>query len=350
MISRPPLHRILVVAPNWFGEALFITPFIAALREARPFAFIAALSVPRVEEIVRHIAGVDRSLTYDEAGAHRWLAGKWRIASVLRRERFDTAFVLRRSASRTALVWLAGVPFRVGFANRKSRWLLTHPIPPSRGARHKAATYLELLGGLGLPAQFSPYAFRVTEQERRETEAWLHAQGVSGDQHLIVVHPGANWAHKRWSPERFAQAADHLAQRPGRLIALTGAPEDQPLIDKIRSLMSARALILAGRTTVPQMAACLSRAALLVSNDTGVMHLAAAVGCPVVALYGPTSPAMVGPLGDPSRTRVIHHAASCPNIPCYRPEHPGHPGMDAISVEEVVDASERLLDAAGRPA
>ena len=361
--SIADLRRVLVVMPNWFGEALFTTPFLTALRAARPDAVIAALGVPRVQEILRHVPELDAVVVYDEAGAHRSLGAKWGLARALRRQRFDAAFILRPSASRTALAWLAGIPARVGFAHAKGGWLLTHrvlatePVPstlaracrrprgrrPPDGGRHKSQTYLALLSGLGLEARPAPYRYQPTEAERREAAAWLHAQGLADGRRLLIVHPGANWWHKRWPPERFAQAADRLARATGGCIALTGAAEDLPLVERVQSRMATPPLILAGKTTVPQMAACLSHASLMLSNDTGVMHLAAAVGCPVVALYGPTAPAFVGPLGDPQRTRVLHHPDCCPEIPCAQPEHPGYPGMNAISVDEVSNAAQQLL-------
>ena len=108
--------------------------------------------------------------------------------------------------------------------------------------------------------------------------------------------------------------------------------------------MTTRPTVLTGKTTLRQLAACLEQVSLVVSNDTGVLHIASALNRPVVALYGPTSPAITGPLGDPARTVVIHHPTCCPHIPCYQPQHPGYPGMESITVDEVYDASVTLLE------
>ena len=169
----------------------------------------------------------------------------------------------------------------------------------------------------------------------------LREAGV--DRPFIVLHPGANWAHKQWPLERFAQLGERFARAGTHAVALTGSPEDAGWIRAIGQHMRARPVVLAGRTSLRQLAACLERASLVVSNDTGVLHIACALKRPVVALYGPTSPAITGPLGDPASTVVIHHPDCCPRIPCLRPEHPHHPGMASITVDEVYAAAQQLL-------
>lgn len=338
----PPLQRILVVLPNWYGETLFATPFLRLLRQQQPEAFLATLGSPRCREVLAHHPGLDAIIDYDERGTHRSLLAKWRLARQLRRERFDAAFILRRSLSRTVFVALAGIPTRVGTANPKTGWLLTHRAPTPVAPLHKASTYLPLLEAVGLSAVPGPYEYTVTALERRQARERLAAERADG-RPLVVLHPGANWAHKRWPPERFAALADRLIASRGAQVAVTGGPDDAPLAEAITGQMRQRALVLTGRTTLRELGAVLGEAALVVANDTGVLHLAAALGRPVVALFGPTSPRLTGPLGDPARTIVLHHPDCCPRVPCTRPHHPAHPGMAAISVEEVYEAAVRLL-------
>ena len=163
----------------------------------------------------------------------------------------------------------------------------------------------------------------------------------------MILHPGANWAHKRWAPDRFAALGDRLAAEQQARIVITGGPDDRALAESITARMRQSAVLLVGRTTLRQLGACLEQARLVVSNDTGVLHIAAALGRPVVALYGPTSPVLTGPLGHPQRTVVLHHPDCCPQIPCYQPDRPPHPGMDTITVHEVYDAATQLLEAEG---
>ena len=336
------MNRILVVLPNWFGETLFATPFLRSLREQQPGCFIATLGWPSCREVLLHNSDVNLLLDYDEQGTHRTLRGKWRLINELRSHRFDTAFILRKSLSRSLLLRLSGIPERIGFDNPKSGWLLSRRVAVPRGPLHKAATYFPLLAAAGLSTPAVPVGYYAVSDEERQ--AARERLGPVNAKPVAILHPGANWPHKRWAPERFAALGDRLALA-GAHVVITGAPEDGPLADTITQRMRQRASVLAGQTSLRELGACLEQARLVVSNDTGILHIAAALGRPLVALYGPTSPALTGPLGDARRMAVLHHPDCCPQIPCYHPRHPSHPGMDAISVEEVYAAAARLLDA-----
>ncbi len=341
------MQRILVVLPNWFGETLFATPFLRALRQQRPEAFIATLGWPRCREVLLHNPHVNELLDYDERGIHQRLSGKWRLIKALRAQRFDTAFILRKSLSRTALLALAGIPTRVGSANAKSGWLLTHRVPVATELRHKASTYLPLLEAVGLAVIPGPYEYVIGEDERQQARRLLQSHDILNGRPLVVLHPGANWFHKRWAPERFAALADRLAETAQVQLVITGGPGDVELVQAIRQRMRGRAAALAGQTSLRLLAACLEHAHLVVTHDTGVLHIAAALHRPVVALYGPTSPVLTGPLGDPQRTVVLHHAQACPRIPCYSPERPPHLGMETITVDEAYAAARQLLSQHG---
>lgn len=336
------MNRVVVVVPNWYGETLFATPFLRALRQQCPTAFIATLGWPSCREVLLHNPAVNECLDYDERGAHRSLAGKWRVMRALQARRFDTAFLLRKSLSRSLLLLFAGIPVRVGFANAKSGWALTHRVAPSRAPRHKASTYLPLLEAVGLSIVPGPYEYVVSDAERQQIRQQL-AAAPPGGRPLIILHPGANWAHKRWAPERFAALGDRLSMTQRARVVITGGPDDAALAESIARRMQQPAAVLANRTTLRQLAAYLEQASLVVSNDTGVAHLAAALCRPLVALYGPTSPQLTGPLGDPQRTMVLHHSGCCPQIPCYSPDRPPHAGMNAISVEEAYSACVQML-------
>jgi lipopolysaccharide heptosyltransferase II len=343
-----PPQRFLVVLPNWFGETLFATPFLRTLRTQHPDAWIATLGWPPCRQILLHNPRVNELLDYDELGADRGAAGAWRLAGRLRARRFDRAYILRRSLSRTALLALAGIRQRIGFANAKSGWLLTRAVPPPAAGTHRAAGYIPLAmepgGGAG-PAE-PRFEYCVGPDEQRWAETALGQLGVLDGRPLVVLHPGANWPHKRWAPERFGALGDRLAQTRGAHLLVTGGPGDMTLAGQVGQAMRQPAHIMAGQTSVRQLAAVLARARALVSNDTGILHIAAALGTPLVGLYGPTSPAITGPLGDPAVTRVVHHPECCPQIPCYQPDRPAHAGMDSITVDEAFQEASRLLDAA----
>jgi len=338
------MERILVVLPNWYGETLFATPFLRALRQQRSDAFIATLGWPQCREVLLHSPHVNELIDYDERCAHRGVAGKWRLIVALRARRFDTAFILRKSLSRSLLLASAGILARVGFDHPKSGWLLTRRVSPPAPAPHKAFSYLPLLEAIGLAAARHPYDYTVSAEERLAARALLKTTPLVSGRPMIMLHPGANWRHKRWPPERFAALGDRLAERTQSQIVITGGRDDAALGEAVARRMRQPVAMLAGLTTLRQLGACLEQARLVVAGDTGVLHIAAALHRPVVGLYGPTAPAFTGPLGDPRRTAIIHHADCCPHIPCYAPEHPVHPGMEAIAVDEVYQAAAELLN------
>ena len=341
------MNRVLIVLPNWYGETLFATPFLRQLRGLCPEAFLATLGWPQCAEILQGNPHINRHVVFDEPGAHRSLAGRWALARALRALGFDAAFILRRSLSRTLLLAAAGIPERVGFANAKSGWLLTRRVAAPEAAGHKAASYLPLLRVVGAPGPLGTYDYVVTPEEREAATTLLRTQGLLLDQPFAVVHPGANWDHKRWPPEQFAALADRLIKRHNLQVVITGGPGDAELARRLVEQMTEAAALLVGQTTLRQLASCVEQARLVVANDTGVLHVAAALRRPVVALFGPTDPARTGPLGDSARTMVLHHPDCCPAIPCYAPDHPAHPGMSAISVDEAEAACRSLLEKTG---
>ena len=337
------MDRMLVVLPNWFGETLFATPFLKALRAQRPNAFIATLGWPQCRLVLEQNPSLNELLDFDERGRHRTWLGAWRLARSLRRLRFDTVFILRNSLSRTWLMWHAGIPVRIGFDNPKSGWLLTGRVA-SRHPTHKALSYLPLLEAAGLPATLAPYEYHVSDEERKDALARSARHGWQDGRPLIILHPGANWPHKRWATDRFAALGDRLAETLNAHLVITGTAEDHAMGTAIVAQMRHPATLLAGETTVRQLGALLEQAHLLVSNDTGILHIGAALRRPLIALYGPTSPALTGPLGDPARMIVLHHVECCPRIPCYAPDRPPHAGMDSITVDEAYAVAMQVLN------
>jgi lipopolysaccharide heptosyltransferase II len=336
-----PAERLLVVLPNWYGEVLFATPLIGLLRASHPHAYIAALGVTRACETLEAHPQLDELMNLND----QWyppLLGHLSLLTQLQTAHFDTALILRRSLSRTLLLACAGIPRRIGFANAKSGWLLTDPVEPPTAPMHKGLAYLRLLDPLGIHQLNGRYTYATSAEEREAAREVLQQHGIEEGKAVVVLHPGANWAHKRWLPERFADVANRL-RRPDLAVLITGGPEDAALVAQVCRHLTQPSATLVGQTTFRQMAACVERAALVISNDTGVLHVASALGRPIVGVYGPTSPALTGPLGDPALIRVLHHPDCCPRIPCLQPNHPGALGMASITVDEVYAAACQLL-------
>ncbi len=320
----------LVILPNWFGEVLFAEPFLRTLYQDGKHE-VTVLGWPQAEIVLKNHPAVKAFIPFDEKGRDRSLFKKWQLSKTLKSHHFDVAFILRPSLSRTFLLKLAGIPKRVGFAHNKSQKLLTDFFEPADSQRHKAEGYLKLLNAIGLSATPSDYRYFVSDAERQAVEAFALPEK------FIVLHAGANWDHKRWPIQRFIQLAEYLQKEFEYEIVFTGAEADRAEIEVAVAGMAKQPRVLAGKTNIRELGACIEGCQLFVSNDTGITHIAAALDKPVVALFGPTSPAFTGPMGDGERVTVLHKPDACPEIPCFDPQG-DHPGMKSLSVDEVLAA------------
>ncbi|MBI4342092.1 MAG: lipopolysaccharide heptosyltransferase II [Candidatus Omnitrophica bacterium] len=304
-----PFPRILVIRLDRLGDVVLSTPVLRALREAYPRAFLAMMVRPVCRELVEGHPCLDEVIVYDKDGRHRSVWQTARVALGLRRERFDTAIVLHPSNRSHWIPWLAGIPIRIGY-DRKTPWLLTHRVSHRKqeGRHHEAAYTLQMLRVLGLEPPATHPVIPVRAELAARVRERLRALGVSDGQSLVAVHPSASCVSKRWMPERFADVADRLTLQHGVTVVVVAGPDDAAHAQAMTQAMRQPAINLAGQLSVGELAALLARCRLLLSNDSGPVHIAAAVGTPVVDIFGRNqrglSPARWGPLGD---THVVLH-------------------------------------------
>jgi heptosyltransferase-2 len=258
------------------------------------------------------------------------------------RGRFAEAWLLPNSFRSAIVPFLAGIPERMGYATDGRAALLTRPLPPPSRTGHQLRDYDALLGSRGIEPDTDPPMLAVPEPARERAEAALSRAGLAtaaGD--LVVLAPGAafSWT-KRWPPDRFGRLGRELSAR-GFSAAIAIGPGETDLASAVSEAAGARPPTLGADLDPVELAAVLARARVVVTNDSGPMHLAAAVGTPVVALFGPTDPGRTGPTGSPSV--VLDRYVFC--SPCYLKECPyAHECMTGIEVREVLAAVERLLD------
>jgi heptosyltransferase II len=324
--------RVLVRLPNWLGDALMARPFLAALRTAAPRARLTAIGPPALLELLAGDAAWDDALPWPlPAGANPAQGG-----------RPDAAFVLPPSFSSARFAWSTGAAQRVGFAGELRELLLTRaPRRPARGEMHLACEYLSLLGAPqhGLPP-VKPLVLPATAGA--QAAVLLGEAGLAGGP-LAVLAPGALFGPaKRWPVGRFAALAVTLAGR-GHAVAVCGGGSERAACDAVLAGCGRGAVSLAGRTSLPVQAALCARAAVVVSNDSGMAHLAGAVGAPTVAIFGSTASAWTAPLGP--RVRVVQHAPVC--APCFRRTcRIGYRCLDAVAVDDVLRALGDLAEGA----
>lgn len=295
--ARPTLRRVLFIRTDRLGETLLNLPAVAAITAALPDASVSLLVHPDLQPLLAGLPGVSEVLA-DQAGGSWWHRA-WRLSRRLSGRRFDAAIVSNPKKELHAAVWLARIPVRVGY-DRKWGGLLTHRIPDRKtlGDRHEVEYNFDLVRALDLPVQILPWRFPSLSHEQAELFRLPELAGLRPSDLLVAVHPFTSNPAKQWPPERFRELIGRLAQTT-RVVVIGGAAERE----RAAAVVPERGAIDAvGRLSLRQSAALLQRARLLISNDSGPVHLAAAVGTPVLALFGaahgPAGPGRWGPWGE----------------------------------------------------
>ncbi len=326
--------RILVIKLRYVGDVLLATPVLSRLREGFPKAHLAMLVNQGTEEVVRGHPALDEVLILKRGS----MARQWRFVREIRDRRFDLVIDLT-DGDRSALVSrLSGAPARLGY-NSEGRWrgwLYTRVIEADRFAMHTSRYHLAATEALGLTGSPPAPILTVDPEARRVAERLLQEAGIDGTRPLVCLHPGARWWFKSWPAERFAALADRIqTETLAQALFLGGEPE-RSVVDRIAGAMNTPSLNLVGRTGLQELGAVLEHATLMVTNDNGPMHMAAARGVPVIGLFGPSDPAVWGPWGEGHRTfykGLDCHACFHPD--CFRGEQNC---MRLITLEEVWEA------------
>ena len=337
------IERILIAAPNWIGDAVLALPAVASVAKGLPGARIDVLARGEVADIflgqdaVSAIRRVERS---DLRGI-----GLLRTASALRDEKYQAAILFPNSFRSALLAWLARIPVRIGYGRDIRGLFLSKAVPPGpKGRRvHQSEYYLDLPRAIGISAEMSVPVLRLSEDEAARARSFISEHGAEHGldaSNLVGLAPGAAYgAAKKWGSDRFAEAAARLAGEFGAGVVVFGAEREREDGEAIRRRLPA-ALNLAGRTTVREFMALVSLCRVLLTNDSGAMHAAAATGVPVVAVFGPTDPGETAPLGEGHA--VVREPVEC--SPCFRREcSTDHRCMTGVPVERVVEAAARVL-------
>jgi len=334
--------EILVRGANWIGDAVMTLPALAALHDHFPQARLTVMTKPWAAGVYEGQAGVAQVLTYEPNGRHRGLTGA--LALIRELAHFDLAMLFQNAFSAALFPALARVPERWGYARDGRRLLLTRAarIEPLDLKVHEVFYYLNLLEKLGLPAPYRPPSLSIDEAARAEAEALLNPAGLGQGKFVLALAPGAAFGPaKRWPEANFAQAARQiLAGRPGGGTVILGGTEETPAADRLTEMLPEPKLNLAGRTPLKTAMAVLSRANLLLTNDSGLMHLGGALGLPLAAVFGPTNPVSTAPLGP---SRLIRSRAPC--APCLKRicPLPRQICFDEVSPDLVAEAALELL-------
>lgn len=334
--------RILIVNVNWIGDVLFSTPALRAVKKKYPGCFLACLVPPRAAEVLQGNPYVDRVLTYhDRLSAGRPIAFVKTVLNI-RKMNFDLALLFHGSSSKAFLTMAAGIPNRWGFFRRGRRGFLTRASSAPQTPVHKVDYFLKLVNEFGIPSDGRSMDFIVPEEPRSKVRTLLNARGIGEDVPYAVIHAGGNWPLKRWPAEYFSQWIKLFKERYPRWgVVLSGVESEKALAQRIIAAADEPGVVsVCGELALAELGALLSGARLVLSNDSGPIHVAASQKAPILGIYGPTLPELTGPISE-GKVKILRKDVGC-QVPCYFRECDYRVCMDLVTPEQVLQAAGAL--------
>jgi heptosyltransferase II len=335
-------RNIIVRMPNWIGDLVMATPILSDLRKAYPNARITAMCRSPICELLKEDPEIDELFCFSKASGLGRRAGRRNVIEKLRKGEYDLGILLTHSFSSAWWFWLGRIKNRLGYECNGRKFLLTHrlPFPENIQNQHLVVTYKQILGPLGIPVSDAPPHLYLTEKEMQEARALLKKQGIPDGALIIGINPGATYGSaKCWLPDRFREVTEKLLQDENVYIVYFGDHGTANVVKEICRGLPPRVVNLAGQTSLRELSSLISQCDVLLTNDSGPMHIADAVGTPIVALFGSTSEVVTGPYRSGT---VIHKHAEC--SPCYqRTCHIDFRCMKRIEANEVYEAVIKTL-------
>ncbi len=329
--------------PNWIGDLVMATPVLTDVRRRFPHAEITVMCASHLAPILEHDPDIDELFSFTRPSAWEKKDELRSIVDKLQAGSYDLGILLTNSLSSAWWFWRGKVKGRLGYRKDGRRPLLSRalPFPKEVEKQHLVTTYKMLLAPLGIRVSKTGPRLHILPEEFEEVEEILRRHGVPEKRTLIGINPGAAYGSaKCWPPERFRELTERLLKDPNAYIVYFGDATGAPLVKQICSGLPDRVINLAGGTTLRQLVALISLCDVFLTNDSGPMHIAAAMDTPLVALFGSTSDIKTGPYGSGT---VIHKHVDC--SPCYLRECPiDFRCMKRITPDEVYQELMRLLD------
>lgn len=332
------ISRILIRGVNWVGDTVLTYPTVQKLKTVFPHCHLAILVPTHLVDLWKTFDHIDEIIPFQNRGGFGSFWEDLNLCQSLKERNFDLALVLPRSFRSAFQIYLARIPVRIGYRSEARSLFLTHGIPRTDEILHvhRIHYYQKLIEPFGTTVDsVSPRIF-LREEDRKWGEDTLRDLGLLDGRPLIGMNPGATYGlAKCWSPDRFGELGKRLSKKWKASILLFGKEEERSMAEEILQQLGGGGIDLVGKTRLLQLAAILERCHLLVTNDTGTMHVATAVGTPVVALFGSTDPVTTGPWGDGHV--VVRKDVPC--SPCLKRICPtDHRCMELITVDEVEEA------------
>ena len=356
------VRTLLIRGTNWVGDSILSLPALKQARLNFPQAKITLLVLPWVAGIYEGCSAVDEIWLYDREDLYRGMSGKLRLIRELRERRFDAALLFQNAFEAAALTRLAGIPVRAGYDRDGRGWLLSHKVAvdPHVSRLHQTYYYIDLLeqllGGFRTATSLEPrptsafaaeampdITLTVSAGRKCAARTRLQSHGVDFNRTVVGVNPGAFYGSaKRWLSERYATVLDRLIDERQASVVIFGSPNEVAIAEAIQSGMRRQPVILSGRTELSELIAMIACCDLFLTNDSGPMHLAAALRVPTLAIFGSTDEIATGPMSPVAV--VLNKRVEC--SPCLLRECPiDHRCMTRITAEEVAQQAFRMIDA-----
>jgi lipopolysaccharide heptosyltransferase II len=338
-------QRILIVRTDRLGDVLLSTPVVKAIRQKFPQGYISILVSSYTKDVLDGNPALDEIITFDKDGKNKgWLAAL-KFVGALRKKKFDLVIVLHPTTRMHLLTFLAGIPKRLGY-DRKFGFLLTDRIKHTKqyGQKHESEYALDLVRYLRIQPLDKTLFMPIKQESEKWVEALFSQAQITGNDKVLVIHPAASCYSRIWPGERYAQVADQLAQKYGFKVVIVCGPKDIQKAEVVINNMHSKALNLAGKTSISQLASLLRRCQLFISTDSGPMHVASALGAPVITIFGRSqaglSPQRWGPLG--AKSRVLYKTVGCTICLAHNCQK-DFACLKATTVEDVLKAAESIL-------
>jgi heptosyltransferase-2 len=345
-----PRHpqKLLIRSTNWIGDAIMTTPAVRTIRKSYPEAEITLLALPWVSDVFAASSRVDRIFHYEKNGRHKGLKGKWKLASELRAKQFDAVILLQNAFEAALITTLAGIPARGGYTTDGRGLLLTHGIKkdPEIGLKHQVHYYQDMLAGLELtPGSdqlelfLDPHAVDFILSELNNIKKKV------GNFPVVGLNPGAAYGPaKRWPAEKYGELAKRLCTQPGAIVLVFGTESDREAAAAIKVAASSdeRVVDLTGKTNLATAMAYIGQCDAFVTNDSGLMHVAAALQTPTVAIFGSTNHIATGPYSKNAQVlRKPMECSPCMKTHCHKNNFLC---MEQIQPDEVFSAVKAILN------
>ena len=327
------------------GDAVLSLPAIKAVRLAFPDTYIAVMVQPRIDDLLKGNPHIDEVIVYDKNKEHKGILRNINFIKQLRSKRFDMALILHTTRRINLICFLAGIPKRIGYARGKADFFLTDKIKYTKklGEKHEAEYSLDILRHLGINPEFTLPVIYVQNEDEKKAEKILKSLNVSAIEKFAILHPGASCASKMWPLKNFARTGDMLIENLKIKVMINLAPDQAGLGEKVRDMMNNKPILFCEPTTLGELAALFKKASLVISNDSGPVHVASGVGTPVISIFGRNqkglSPSRWRPLGD--KAIAIHKDAGCTDCLAHDCKK-GFLCLEKITAEEVFNEAKNI--------